>query len=114
MSKASYMSTVRAFAEDAARSKVFGGQPRLQSYGQTSYMLGVGTVRFRNAIDKLVPQYVAKFQAEKIKNYIRFLEKQGYTVLSPNETKELETFPGDICDLNLAIDAMRLADAAIE
>jgi hypothetical protein len=108
MSKASYMSTVRAFAEDAARSKVFGGQPRLQSYGQTSYMLGVGTVRFRNAIDKLVPQYVAKFQAEKIKNYIRFLEKQGYTVLSPNETKELDTIPGDI------IDAMRQADAAIE
>jgi hypothetical protein len=114
MSKVSYMGTVRAFAEDAARAQVFGGAPHLQSYGQTSYMLGVGTVRFRNAIDKLVPQYVAKFQAEKIKNYIRFLEKQGYTVLSPEESKELETFPGDICDLNLAIDAMRKADAAIE
>jgi|APCry1669188879_1035177.scaffolds.fasta_scaffold531867_2 hypothetical protein len=51
---------------------------------------------------------------EKIQNYIRFLEKQGYTVLSPEESKELETFPGDMCDLNLAIDAMRKADAAIE
>jgi hypothetical protein len=57
---------------------------------------------------------MTKFQAEKIKTYIRFLEKQGYTVLSPEESKELETFPGDICDLNLAIDAMRKADAAIE
>ena len=82
----SYMATVRAFAEDAARSQVFGGQRRLQSYGQTSYMLGVGIVRFRNAIDKLVPQYVAKFEAEKIANHIRFLEKQGYTVVKNTET----------------------------
>ena len=52
--------------------------------------------------------------SEQIQKYIRFLEKQGYTVLSPQETEELETFPGDICDLNLAIDAMRKADAAIE
>jgi len=108
MSKASFMGTVRAFAEDAARAQVYGGAPRLQGYGQTSYMLGVGVVRFRNAIDKAMPEYIAKFQAEKIKNYIRFLEKQGYTVLSPQETKELETIPGDI------IDAMRKADAAIE
>jgi hypothetical protein len=54
------------------------------------------------------------YMNEKIQNYIRFLEKQGYTVLSPEESKELETFPGDMCDLNLAIDAMRKADAAIE
>jgi len=114
MGKASFMGTVRAFAEDAARAQVYGGAPRLQGYGQTSYMLGVGIVRFRNAIDKAMPEYIAKFQAEKIQNYIRFLEKQGYTVLSPEESKELETFPGDMCDLNLAIDAMRKADAAIE
>jgi hypothetical protein len=54
------------------------------------------------------------YMSEQIQKYIRFLEKQGYTVLSPQETEELETFPGDICDLNLAIDAMRKADAAIE
>jgi len=74
------MATVRAFAEDAARSEVFGGQRRCQSYGQTSYMLGVGIVRFRNAIDKLVPQYVAKFQAEKYSSMIAQLERAGYTV----------------------------------
>jgi len=45
---------------------------------------------------------------QQIQKYIQFLEKQGYTVLSPQETKELETIPGDI------IDAMRQADAAIE
>jgi hypothetical protein len=76
----SYMSTVRAFAEDAARSEVFGGQRRFQSYGQTSYMLGVGIVRFRNAIDKLVPQYVAKFQEEKYSSMIAQLKRAGYTV----------------------------------
>ena len=82
----SYMATVRAFAEDAARSQVYGGQPRLQSYGQTSYMLGVGIVRFRNAIDKLVPQYVAKFQAEKFARQIAELERTGYTVTKNTET----------------------------
>ena len=82
----SYMATVRAFAEDAARSQVFGGQRRLQSYGQTSYMLGVGVVRFRNAIEKLVPQYVAKFQAEKIARQIAELERAGYTVTKNTET----------------------------
>ena len=46
--------------------------------------------------------------SEQIQKYISFLEKQGYTVLSPQETEELETIPGDI------IDAMRKADAAIE
>jgi hypothetical protein len=82
----SYMATVRAFAEDAARAQVFGGAPRLQSYGQTSYMLGVGTVRFRNAIDKLVPQYVTKFQAEKYSSMIAQLERAGYTVTKNTET----------------------------
>jgi hypothetical protein len=80
------MSTVRAFAEDAARSKVFGTQRCLQSYGQTSYMLGVGTVRFHNAIDKLVPQYVAKLQAEKYSSMIAELERAGYTVTKNTET----------------------------
>jgi hypothetical protein len=87
MGKASYMGTVRAFAEDAARSKVFGTQRCLQSYGQTSYMLGVGTVRFHNAIDKLVPQYVAKFQAEKYSSMIAELERAGYTVTKNTETQ---------------------------
>jgi hypothetical protein len=48
------------------------------------------------------------YMSEQIQKYISFLEKQGYTVLSPQETEELETIPGDI------IDAMRKADAAIE
>jgi hypothetical protein len=50
-------------------------------------MLGVGIVRFRNAIDKLVPQYVAKFQAEKFARQIAELERAGYTVTKNTEAQ---------------------------
>lgn len=85
----SYAATVRAFAEDAARAKVYPGTyaRRLQSYGQTAQQHGKGTVAFRNAIDKLVPEYVAKLQAEKYSSMIAELERVGYTVTKNTETQ---------------------------
>ena len=76
----SYAETVRRFAKSEARARVYGTAPRLQSYGQTAQQYGKGTVAFRNAIDKLVPQYIVEIRAEKTANMIKELEFLGYTV----------------------------------
>jgi len=111
----SWNSFIQQVAEDKANVLVFGGGTRISSPAQHAYThYGKGLRAMHNAIDKALPGAIDKAKARKNAQYIKYLEKQGYTVLSPNETKELETFPGDICDLNLAIDAMRKADAAIE
>jgi hypothetical protein len=102
-------------ADDKASALVFGTRRRIESPAQyANIKFGKGLRALHNGLDKAMPGAIARAKARKDKQYIQYLESQGYTVLSPQETKELETFPGDLCDLNLAIGAMRKADAAIE
>lgn len=61
-----YANTVNAYAMSAARAKVYNTQNKLQSYGQTSYMLNVSTTKFRNDINKKVVKFVAKLQAQRV------------------------------------------------
>jgi hypothetical protein len=78
----SYASTVRSFAEAHARRQVFGTSLPVwaQSYGQTAQKFGKGSVAFRNAIDKQIPVFIAKFEANKFEDLIATLEANGYIV----------------------------------
>lgn len=115
MKKISWKSFILQVADDKATAYVFGTRPRIEAPAQTADIkYGKGLYDLHTALEKEMPGAIARAKARKNAQYIRHLESQGYTVLSPAETKELETFPGDLCDFNLAIDAMRKADAAIE
>jgi hypothetical protein len=61
-----YAITVNAYAEDLANNRVFKTPKRLQSYGQTAYMLNVTTNKFLNDIEKKAIKLIAKFEAERI------------------------------------------------
>jgi hypothetical protein len=61
-----YANTVNAYAEDEARARVYKTQRRLQSWGQTSYMLNVTTNKFRNDIEKKAVKLIAKMELEKL------------------------------------------------
>ena len=76
----SWMGLVRAYAEDHASAKVYGRAPRRQSYAQDAQSYNKGPVALRNAMDKLIPTYMEKYQAEKTAKMIAELERQGYTV----------------------------------
>ena len=61
-----YASTVNAYAMSAARAVVYAQQNKLQSYGQTSYMLNVSTAKFRRDIEAKKAKFIAKLEKEKI------------------------------------------------
>ena len=61
-----YASTVNAFAESAARAKVYTMQNRLQSYGQTAQQLNVSTAKFRRDIEAKKIKFIAKLEKDKI------------------------------------------------
>lgn len=60
-----YANTVNAFAQAAARAKVYKTACTLQNYGQTAYMLNVSTNKFRNDVDKKVVKFIALLQKEQ-------------------------------------------------
>jgi hypothetical protein len=61
-----YASTVNAFAESAARAKVYTMQNRLQSYGQTAQQLNVSSAKFRRDIEAKKIKFIAKMEKDKI------------------------------------------------
>lgn len=61
-----YANTVNAYAESAARAQVYTMQNRLQSYGQTAYMLNVSTAKFRRDIEAKKIKYIAKLEKERV------------------------------------------------
>jgi len=81
----SWMSLVRSYAEDHAIARVYGRAPRRQSYAQDAQFYNKGPVALRNAMDKLIPEYMEKFQAEKVAKMITELERMGYTVAKATE-----------------------------
>ena len=76
----SWMGLVRAYAEDHAIAKVYGRVPRRQSYASDAQVYNKGPVALRNAMDKLMPAYIAKAQEAKVARMIKELEDMGYTV----------------------------------
>ena len=88
----SWNSFIQQVAEDKADALVFGGGTRIDGGAQHAYIkYGKGLRAYHNAIDKALPGAIEKAKARKNAQYIKHLEKQGYTVLSPSEVKELET-----------------------
>jgi capsule polysaccharide export protein KpsE/RkpR len=61
-----YANTVNAFAESAARAKVYTMQNRLQSYGQTAQQLNVSTAKFRRDIEAKKAKFIAKLEKERV------------------------------------------------
>ncbi len=61
-----YASTVNAYAMSAARAEVYKTQNKLQSYGQTSYMLNVSTNKFRKDIETKKAKFVAQLQKQRV------------------------------------------------
>jgi hypothetical protein len=61
-----YASTVNAYAMSAARAVVYTQQNKLQSYGQTSYMLNVSTAKFRRDIEAKKAKFIVKLQKERV------------------------------------------------
>jgi hypothetical protein len=68
-----YADKVNAFAQDEANARVYKTQRRLQSYGQTAYMLNVTTNKFRNDIEKKAEKLIAKMEKERIEKLKREL-----------------------------------------
>jgi hypothetical protein len=88
----SWNSFIVQVAEDKANALVFGGGTRIQGGAQHAYIqYGKGIRAYHNAVDKALPGAIDRAKAKKNATYIAYLEKQGYTVLSPSEVKELET-----------------------
>jgi hypothetical protein len=61
-----YANTVNAYAMSAARAQVYKTQNKLQSYGQTSYMLNVSTAKFRRDIETKKVKFIAQLQKERV------------------------------------------------
>jgi len=61
-----YANAVNAYAMSAARAVVYTQQNKLQSYGQTSYMLNVSTAKFRRDIEAKKAKFIAKMEKDKI------------------------------------------------
>ncbi len=61
-----YANTVNAYAMSAARAQVYKTQNKLQSYGQTSYMLNVSTAKFRRDIETKKAKFVAQLEKQRV------------------------------------------------
>jgi hypothetical protein len=61
-----YANTVNAYAMSAARAQVYKTQNKLQSYGQTSYMLNVSTAKFRRDIEAKKAKFVAQLEKQRV------------------------------------------------
>jgi hypothetical protein len=61
-----YANTVNAYAMSAARAQVYCMQNKLQSYGQTSYMLNVSTAKFRKDIEIKKVKFIAQLQKQRV------------------------------------------------
>ena len=57
-----YLETVVKFARAAATARVLQTTNPLQNYAQAAYRLGVDTDKFRDDIDKLVPDYIVEYK----------------------------------------------------
>jgi hypothetical protein len=88
----SWNSFIKQVAEDKANVLVFGGPRRITGPAQHAYIkYGKGLRALHNAVDRALPDAIAKAKAQKNASHIAYLEKQGYTVLAPAEVAELET-----------------------
>ena len=61
-----YANTVNAYAMSAARAHVYKTQNKLQSYGQTSYMLNVSINKFRKDIETKKVKFIAQLQKQRV------------------------------------------------
>jgi hypothetical protein len=61
-----YANKVNAYAQDLAYSKVYKKQKRLQSYGQTAYMLNVTINKFMRDVEKKAIKLIAKLEATRV------------------------------------------------
>ncbi len=61
-----YANTVNAYAMSAARAEVYKTQNKLQSYGQTSYMLNVTINKFRKDIETKKVKFIAQLQKQRV------------------------------------------------
>ena len=83
---------IHQVADDKASALVFGTRQRIEGPAQhADIRYGKGVRAFNNALDKVMPDAIERAKARKNAQYIAHLEKEGYTVLSPSEVKELET-----------------------
>mgnify|MGYP006282216473 CR=1 FL=1 len=90
----SWNSFIQQVCEDKANAIVFGHSARLTGAAQHAYIkYNKGLTALHNAIDKHLPAAIEKAKAQKNKNYIDYLERQGYVVLTKAEAEELETRP---------------------
>jgi len=90
----SWNNFIKQVAEDRASALIFGGPRRITSTAQHAYIkYGKGTLALHNAIERAMPAAIAKAKAQKNAQYIAYLEKQGYKVLTSAEVSELETLP---------------------
>ena len=90
----SWNSFIQQVCEDKAEAIVFGRRRRIEGPAQHAYIkYGKGLRALHNAIDKHYPAALEKARAQKNKNYIDHLERQGYVVLTKAEAEELETRP---------------------
>ena len=90
----SWNSFIQQVVEDKANAIVFGSPRRITGAAQHAYIkYNKGLTALHNAIDKHLPAAVEKAKAQKNANYIAYLEKQGYVVLTKAEAEELETLP---------------------
>ena len=88
----SWNSFIHQLADDKANALIFGTASRITSPAQhANIKYGKGLRALHNALDKVMPAAIDRAKARKNAIYIAHLEKQGYTVLSPSEVKELET-----------------------
>ena len=90
----SWNSFIQQVVEDKANAIVFGSPRRISGAAQHAYIkYNKGLRALENAVSKALPDAVARAKAQKNANYIAYLEKQGYVVLTKAEAEELETLP---------------------
>ena len=90
----SWNSFIQQVVEDKANAIVFGSPRRITGAAQHAYIkYNKGLTALHNAIDKHLPAAVERAKARKNAQYIAYLERQGYVVITKAEADELETRP---------------------
>jgi hypothetical protein len=82
----SWNNFIAQVAADKAKAQVFGVPRSITNARAHAYQqYNKGTVALDNAVQKVLPTYIAKAKAQKNASYIEYLENQGYKVLAPTE-----------------------------
>jgi len=90
----SWNSFIQQVVEDKANAIVFGSSCRITGAAQHAYIkYNKGLTALHNAIDKHLPAAVERAKARKNAQYIAYLEREGYVVITKAEADELETRP---------------------